>query len=120
MDKRIEKAARAIYRCLCFHDDEWLGFETVKENYIPLAKAALNAALGDDVIVPKEPTQDMIVAGDDILNVYGIEPYHAPECYRAMIGAYTSNEGGWPKADPRCGGIGEFKKHPDQEGMKDG
>lgn len=101
MNQRIEKTARAISEHALLN----LPWATHKEiddrGYVwdALAKAALDS-LGDEfVIVPKEPTENMIKStfregSGHLCGINGV-----PKIYKAMIAAYTSNEGGdtWGK-----------------------
>lgn len=100
MNQHIEAAAMAIARMT--HP---LGnTDLIKYmDYLPHAKAALDAALGDThVIVPRDPTEVMVDKGLASTAVWheikgsqltvNIEKMRIR--YRAMIAAYTSNEGG--------------------------
>lgn len=94
--KRIEATAEAIAalkmgisnRGENLPDDLWM------QAFLQ-AKAALEAALGDEfVIVPKTPSDEMLVTGDNYArnNDSKAGIWWLRNIYKAMIAAYTSNE----------------------------
>ena len=83
--KAIENAARAMLASV-----KWSSFWS-PDDARALAKAALSADLGDMVLVPKEASWEMQIAGRDAIlaedSDLDLSTDDARECYRAMIAA---------------------------------
>lgn len=99
-DKLTEAMAISIWRASALNycdardlDAEWAGFADFdREPYLKQARAALAALEAAHVVVPREPTSEMVIAGQEVFLDNGythgqLNDTTLRKAYKAMIGA---------------------------------
>lgn len=96
-ETQIERGMKALHEVSTYRgynqetlDREWVRMERIYRAHVT---AILTAALSDQAVVPKEPTEEMLIAG-----VVANQSRMVGEVYRAMIAAAPSSLSGY---DPK-------------------